>query len=285
MVDSELLINKLHLVKTKSVWLRLIAFLVCLLIIWLPLAIPLNFILASDRNLATIIIMGWLLVDFIALQKLWGNYVYQQPKIFTSYGLIPNRLNGIDLLSGLAIGVTFCWSLFLVEAIFGWVTINPAEISLVRIVAEGLLSALGIGFAEELVFRGWLLQELEQDYSKKNSLWLNSIIFALAHFIKPLGEIIRTLVTFPAYILLSLALVWAKWSKRDRLGICIGLHSGLVWGYYILNVGNLLEYTEQVPDWVTGIDGNPIAGILGLMFLTGLATAMWKQFLSLPQKP
>ncbi len=285
MVDSELLINKLHLVKTKSVWLRLIAFLVCLLIIWLPLAIPLNFILASDRNLATIIIMGWLLVDFIALQKLWGNYVYQQPKIFTSYGLIPNRLNGIDLLSGLAIGVTFCWSLFLVEAIFGWVTINPAEISLVRIVAEGLLSALGIGFAEELVFRGWLLQELEQDYSKKNSLWLNSIIFALAHFIKPLGEIIRTLVTFPAYILLSLALVWAKWSKRDRLGICIGLHSGLVWGYYILNVGNLLEYTEQVPDWVTGIDGNPIAGILGLMFLTGLAIAMWKQFLSLPQKP
>ena len=289
MIDRKFLLDKLHFLKTKSVWIRLISFLVCLSIIWLPLAIPLNFILASDRNLATIIIMGLLLVDFIALQKLWGYYVYQQPKIFKRYGLILNRLNGIDLLSGLAIGVTFCWSLFFVEAILGWVTINPTDISLVRIVAEGLLSALGIGFAEELVFRGWLLQELEQDYRKKNSLWLNSVIFAVAHFIKPLGEIIRTLVTFPAYILLSIALVWAKWSKRDRLGICIGLHSGLVWGYYILNVGNLLEYTGKVPPWVTGIDGNPIAGILGLIFLTALAIKQnlalrRQQFLTISQK-
>ena len=262
--------------KTKSVWLRLSSFLVCLLIVWLPLAVPLNFILASDRNLATIIIMGLLLVDFIVLQNLWGNYVYQQPRIFASYGLSFNRRNGIELVLGLVIGVSVCWGLFFVEAIFGWVSINPVDISLVTIIAEGLLSALGIGFAEELVFRGWVLKELEQDFSKNKSLVLNSLIFAVAHFIKPLGEIIRTLVTFPAYILLSLALVWGKWRKRDRLGISIGLHSGLVWGYYILNVGNLVEYTEQVPDWVTGIDGNPIAGILGLIFLACLAIIMKK---------
>ncbi|ELS02261.1 CAAX amino terminal protease family [Xenococcus sp. PCC 7305] len=279
-----MLLDKLHLLKTKSVWLRLIGFLVCLLIIWLPLAIPLNSILTGDRNLATIIIMSLLLVDFIALQKLWGKYVYQQPKIFTSYGLVANRLNFIELFSGLAIGVGVCWSLFFIEAILGWVTINPIELSLVRIIIEGFISALGIGVAEELVFRGWLLKELEQDFSKNKSLWLNSLIFALAHFIKPLGEIIRTFVTFPAYIILSSALVWAKWSKRDRLGIAIGLHSGLVWGYYILNVGNLLTYTEQVPDWVTGIDGNPIAGILGLIFLTGLAILMRTKFLALAPK-
>ena len=270
------MLDKLRFLKTQPVWIRLLSFLVCLLVIWLPLAIPLNFVLARDRNLATIIIMGLLLVDFIALQKLWGNYVYQQPKIFARYGLIPNRLNALELVSGLAIGVVVCWSLFLVEAIMGWVQLNPVDVSLIGVVVEGLVSALGIGFAEELVFRGWLLTELEQDFPKNKSLWLNSIIFAVAHFLKPLGEIIRTLVTFPAYILLSLALVWAKWSKRDRLGIAIGLHSGLVWGYYILNVGNLVNYTEQVPDWVTGIDGNPIAGILGLMFLTVLALAMRK---------
>ena len=270
------MLNRLRFLKTQPVWIRLLSFLVCLLVIWLPLAIPLNFVLASDRNLATIIIMGLLLVDFIALQKLWGNYVYHQPKIFARYGLIASRLNALELVSGLAIGVVVCWSLFLVEAIMGWIQLNPVDFSLITVVVEGLVSALGIGFAEELVFRGWLLTELEQDFPKNKSLWLNSIIFAVAHFLKPLGEIIRTLVTFPAYILLSLALVWAKWSKRDRLGIAIGLHSGLVWGYYILNVGNLVNYTEQVPDWVTGIDGNPIAGILGLMFLTVLALTMRK---------
>lgn len=252
-------------------------FLVCLLMVWLPLAVPLNFILASDRNLATIIIMSLLLVDFIILQRLWGNHIYQKPKIFASYGLVFNRLNGIELIFGSAIGISVCWSLFFVEAIFGWVAINPADISLIKIIAEGLLSALGIGFAEELIFRGWLLKELEQDFSKNKSLVLDGLIFALAHFIKPLGEILRTFVTFPAYVLLGLALVWAKRGKRDRLGISIGLHSGLVWGYYILNVGNLVSYTEQVPDWVTGIDGNPIAGVLGLIFLTFLAIFMRTQ--------
>ena len=47
-----------------------------------------------------------------------------------------------------------------------------------------------------------------------------------------------------------------------------------MWGYYIVNVGNLINYTDKVPNWITGIDGNPIAGILGLSFLAVLALAM-----------
>lgn len=58
--------------------------------------------------------------------------------------------------------------------------------------------------------------------------------------------------------------------EGNRLGISIGLHAGLVWGYYIVNVGQLIEYSNQVPVWVTGIDGNPIAGVMGLLFLSGL---------------
>jgi hypothetical protein len=34
----------------------------------------------------------------------------------------------------------------------------------------------------------------------------------------------------------------------------------------------LIKYTGRVPPWLTGIDGNPIAGGMGLLFLGILAT-------------
>jgi len=35
-------------------------------------------------------------------------------------------------------------------------------------------------------------------------------------------------------------------------------------------VGEMITYTEKVPQWITGIDKNPIAGIIGLIFLSML---------------
>ena len=141
-------------------------------------------------------------------------------------------------------------------------------------ISEGLLSAIGIAIAEELLFRGWLLDELQRDYGKLASIYLSAGMFAWGHFFKPIEEIMRTAVTFPALLLLGIALVLAKYRHGDRLGISIGIHAGLVWGYYIVNVGQIIEYTNEVPAWVTGIDGNPIAGIMGLVFLTVLVLAI-----------
>lgn len=247
---------------------RLGLFILALLFLWLPLATPIYLWLQpQDPNLTTILTMAILFIVFLFLVKLWGNYIYENRQIFSTYGLVGNRRNLIYLAQGLILGFTLTWFLFLLEFIFGWVKFQAPSLPLSKLVLEGLISAIGIGFAEELFFRGWLLSELERDYQPKISSTINASIFAIAHFLKPLPEIIRTLVTFPALILLGFTLVWAKRSHQNLLGICIGLHSGLVWAYYVLNVGKMLTYTEAVPDWITGIDQNPIAGIMGLSFL------------------
>jgi len=44
----------------------------------------------------------------------------------------------------------------------------------------------------------------------------------------------------------------------------MGIHSGLVWGYYLLKVGGLIIPHKNLSPWLTGIDGNPLAGLLGL---------------------
>jgi len=250
--------------------MRLLCFVGAVAILWLPIAIPIYILLKQDPNLASILTMVLLFLELLVLWQLWGKFVYQEKSIFSRYGLVKNRKNGSELLQGLATGFCLCLSLFIVEALLGWLEVETPSVSLGKIVAEGLLSAFGIALAEELLFRGWFLDELARDYGRKTCLWVGSITFALAHFLKPFEEIIRTAVNFPALVVLGMILILAKYNKGDRLGICIGIHAGLVWGYYIIDVGQLVEYTNQVPAWVTGIDGNPIAGTMGLFFLSAL---------------
>ncbi len=261
----KLLSKKIH---SYPILARLGIFILALLFIWLPFAVPIYLLLQEDDpNLTTILTMGILFILFLLLVKLWGKYVYDNHHIFRSYGLVASRRNFFYLLRGLAITFCLTWLLFGVEALFGWVVFQPPNMSLVKLVLEGLLSAIAIGFAEELFFRGWLLAELERDFSPPTSTAINGIVFAVLHFIKPISQIIRGLVTFPALVLLGVSLVWAKRSHQNLLGICIGVHGGFVWAYYVLNVGQMITYTEVVPQWITGIDQNPIAGLMGLLFL------------------
>jgi uncharacterized protein len=249
---------------------RLGIFLSLLLLLWLPLAAPI-YLLVGDRNLVTILTMGLLFGLFIPWLRFWNQKVYGQTQVFKSYGLEKSRKNAIELLNGLAIGLFLVLILFGVEGQIGWLTWQQPKLFLPQLVLEGLLSALGVGLAEEFVFRGWLLDELQKDYRLSVALWANAGLFALTHFIKPLTEAIRTFPQFPGLLLLGLTLVWAKRKHRGRLGISIGLHAGLVWGYYIINVGQMVRYSDRVSDWITGVDGNPLAGLMGLVFLSAIA--------------
>lgn len=254
--------------------LRLGIFILLLLLLWLPIAIPLYFWLKNDPNLTTIVTMGMLYLEFIGLLFFWNQTVYQISDWWRVYGSAFTRKNAIELFNGLSIGLFFTFGLFLIEGMFGWVKFNHISIALLPIILEGLLSALGIALAEEVFFRGWLLSELRRDYSPQTTVFANGIIFATLHFLKPLEEIMRTFPQFPALCLLGFTLVWAKWSQGNRIGISIGLHGGLVWGYYIFTVGNLLIYTDEVSPLITGIDQNPLAGAMGLIFLSILSLWM-----------
>lgn len=249
-----------------------------LLLIWLPLAAPI-YLLGRDPISVSILTVVLLYGEFILLLRFWGKHVYNQRHLLRQYGLVRTRRNGLEVLTGLGIGITAVLSLFGIEAGLGWLIWQQPSVFLLQIILEGLIVALAFGFVEELLFRGWLLDELQRDYRPSTALWINAFIFALAHFIKPLAAIQRTWPQFPALLLLGLILVWAKRSRHNRLGLPIGFHAGLVWGYYIINVGNLVKYSGSVPDWITGVDRNPLAGVMGLLFLGCIAFWMRRRSL------
>lgn len=253
---------------------RLGIFILALLLLWLPIAAPIR-LLVRDDNLVTILTMPLLYVEFILLLRFWGKKVYKQPQILRHYGLERTPQNAFDLLRGLAIGLINILILFAVEGMLGWLVWQKPSIFLLRVILEGLIIALAYGFAEELLFRGWLFDELQRDYNLRVVVWATAIIFAVSHFIKPLPEIIHTAPQFFGLLLLGLFLVCAKRWRRGRLGLSIGLHAGLLWGYYIINVGQLTKYSGAVPDWVTGVNQNPLAGLMGLVLLSALA--LWMQ--------
>ncbi|MGK7891348.1 MAG: lysostaphin resistance A-like protein [Leptolyngbyaceae cyanobacterium] len=250
---------------------RILVFVGLLAAVWLPVY-GILVVIIEDANTLSIAVMAVLFVDFVLLLQGWNRWVYGCDRSWLRYGLQWNKRNGQGLLLGGGIGLLCLLLLFGVQWSLGWVEWTPWRfpdlLPRLTIGMSGLLVALGVGLGEELVFRGWLLDELERDYSPSTALWVSSVLFAILHFIRPLSEIIRTFPQFPGLVMLGLLLVWAKRSRHGQLGISIGLHGGLVWGYYWVNVGQLVQYQPGVPEWWSGIDRNPLAGLLSLGFLT-----------------
>jgi hypothetical protein len=223
---------------------------------------------------------------FLILLPRWERQIHGLQKAWHYIGLTGRSNLFFPLIKGVLTGMACIALLAGLQVLFGWARVVPGHQNWVGLIGAGGLTALAVGWAEELLFRGWLLRELERGWGAFPALLGTSFLFALAHFIKPLDVILATLPQFLGLLLLGLVLGWSRRlaiPQRDgttttSLGSPIGLHSGLVWGYYILNVGGLLEPASPVPDWVTGIDGNPLAGMLGILLLTGLA--LWVYFRS-----
>ncbi|WP_373542170.1 lysostaphin resistance A-like protein [Chamaesiphon sp.] len=258
---------------------RMLSFLLVLILLWLPGLSLIYLVMGSTQNLTdpgtknllSILTMGLLAIEFIALVPWWGRKVYQHPNLYARYGLVFTRQNGLLLLAGLAIGSSFALALFVTQGWLGWLTWQSPRLPIPQLILEGAATALGVALGEELFFRGWMLDELERDYPPTTALVTDVVLYAALHFIKPIPVILASLPEFPGLCLLGTVVIIAKRQHRNLLGMSIGLHAGLVWAYYVINVGNLVAYSGRVSDWITGINGNPVSGLLGLMFLSVLA--------------
>jgi uncharacterized protein len=264
---------------------RMFAFLLVLVLLWLPgLALIYGGFMAAHqnledpgtKNLLSILTMGLLAIEFMLFLPWWGRKVYQHPNLYYRYGLVATRENGLLIIKGLAIGLAIALCLFYIQGMFGWLTWRSPSLPIPQLILEGAATALGVGLAEELFFRGWMLDELERDYQPQVSLIVDAGLFAILHFLKPIPVMLQSLPQFPGLCLFATVLIVAKRQQRNLLGLSIGLHAGMVWAYYIINVGKMVEYSGRVSDWVTGINGNPLSGLLGLLFLGLLAIGLAK---------
>lgn len=265
----------------RSPLVRVVVFLGIAVTLWMPLAWPF-YRLSGQGKLpgGDLIPTAMLYGVFLVLLPLWQRRVHGLRQPWQTLGFTGGRRLGQGFLVGLGIGTLSILALASIQLVLGWAVPNIEALAnppWIPLLLGGALTALAVGWSEEVLFRGWLLGELERGFSAPWALGINSLVFAIAHFIKPLAVMVQMLPQFLGLLLLGMTLVWARrvslrpYPRQTSLGPAVGLHSGLVWMYYVLNVGHLLEPTGRVPPWVTGLDGNPLAGLLGLTLLLGLA--------------
>ena len=136
------------------------------------------------------------------------------------------------------------------------------------IFANAIILTIGVGFAEELIFRGWLLEELKKQFGLKKAIIAQSLIFSFVHigFDLPFWEMLSILT---GLFLLGISLSLIRLKNKNSLWDCIGLHGGLVGLWFITNNG-LLDISKDSPKWLVGpgtINTNPLGGIVGISLM------------------
>jgi len=144
-----------------------------------------------------------------------------------------------------------------------WIgTISP------DIFINAIFLILGVGFAEELIFRGWLLEELKKQFGLKKAILGQAFIFSIVHIGFDL-PFLQMLSILSGLFLLGILLSLIRLKDKNSLWGCIGLHGGLVGLWFITNNG-LLEISKNSPKWLVGpgtINTNPLGGIFGISLM------------------
>jgi uncharacterized protein len=259
---------------TQPAPIRIGAFILFLLLLWVPFAVPVQRFV-TDQNLVSLLTMPWLYLLFLGWVLVWGRGVHGIKNALQHYGMRSPQRWIYDWMGGLGIGYGIVLLLFELQGAIGWMRWHDPVFPVPKLLIEGFVVASIVALAEELFFRGWLLDELERDYRSNLALGMSSFIYALVHCLRWVPASIQIV----ALTFLGLTLGLAKRVTRNRLGLSVGIHTGLVWCYYVLNVGRFTSYTWKVPVWVTGFERNPLAGVLGMVvmgILCGSLVLSWR---------
>ncbi|QPN61185.1 CPBP family intramembrane metalloprotease [Synechococcus sp. CBW1002] len=239
---------------------------------WL-LALPLP-LAPADRPL---IGTAFTLALFLLSLPLWVGRMWRQPAPWTTLGVLgpaPAVLRA--LLRGLLKALLLLLVLSLPLVLGGWAHWQGG-VALSDWI-NALLLMLGVGFAEELVFRGWLWGELTQllggsRLAGQRALLAQAVLFSLVHTRFNLGPA-ALLALLGGLGLLGLVLGLQRRADGGLLWGAIGLHGGLVGGWFLLQ-GSLLQLSSQAPAWLVGpgeVAPNPIGGLVGWL---GLGALLW----------
>lgn len=239
---------------------------------------------------------GMLISSFISLvvvaiaTVLAARFLDKRP--FADYGFHLNRAWWLDLGFGLFLGGLLMTAIFLVELAAGWVTITDTFVvshagwPFAFDLLFPLITFICVGVYEELVSRGYLLQNLAEGLNLKAvgaipalliAWFISSALFGIGHIVNPNTSIISSINLILAGIFLGLAYV-----LTGELAIPIGLHTtwnffqGNVYGFPVSGIdvamASFLEIEQAGPELWTGGAFGPEAGLVGVVaILTGCA--------------
>ena len=221
----------------------------------------------SSNNLSIIgTIISFIL--FLVVLPSWGSIRWKTNNLWLSIGLDFNdKFKALKIFfSGFIFSVFLIFILFLFCLICGWID----RVGYVKFTEflNAILLIIGIVFAEEIVFRGWLMEEMTLLFGLRRGIILQSTIFSLAHYRSDIG--LLALIPFlTGLFLFGLVLTLRRTIDRGALWGCVGLHGGLVGIWYLIDSG-MVVFSIDTPYFLLGPSRNmvnPIGSVIGITIL------------------
>lgn len=189
-----------------------------------------------------------------------------------------------DLLFGFIVPGFLFGLIFLFERGMGWMTYSgtafrsESPAAVVSAMAGGLVLFVLVGFQEELLSRGYQLQNLVEGLNLPWALIISSAIFGLLHIANPSAGWASLVGILVAGLFLAFA-----WIRTGQLWLPIGLHigwnffEGTVFGFPVSGTGgyNLVLQSVRGPEWLTGGGFGPEAGLVVIPALALGAVLIW----------
>ncbi|WP_267384628.1 CPBP family intramembrane glutamic endopeptidase [Cyanobacterium sp. uoEpiScrs1] len=264
------------LLSTFSGTVKVCLFLGTWMILWLPLAWfiarkigwqPFN-PLAGSKKLPLVLSL-YLTVPLLV----WLTTLVEGSSI-VDYGLKLQLASLTSVILGIGLGIVSLGIVFGLEGWFGlliWQNSNLYSLSKLGFPLLGL--GLWVGITEELIFRGILLELLQQDYSIEIAAIISSGIFALLHL---LWERQETIPQLPGLWIMGIVLVLARMMDEGSLALASGLHTGWIWGLSYIDAAELISYTNTETAGAVGRKKTPLARMSGILCLLAIGLVLWQ---------
>ena len=261
----------------QPVWLPTVLFIPLLYALgWLS-AVPLTLLgLPAERVSLTGTVLSFVL--FLLVMPRWATLRWSEAQPWRRLGLIARKPKArIDHVISLGVGLLMSTALIgLIVSLLVFTGNGSWRGNLeVQAMLNCLLLALGVGFAEELIFRAWLWEELTKILGSRGGLLTQAALFSLVHtrFNLGFGPMLGLLT---GLFLLGLILALLRLRDQGSLWGCIGLHGGLVGGWFLAHQ-NLLSIDPNAPIWLVGPGGpnaNPLCGLIAILSLTAIGSLL-----------
>lgn len=268
--------------RLRSGW-RLIIHTILVLFFTFLIGIPLTLILGEMDTLPSelstqayaVVDNRWLLISQLSftIGLTLATYIARRwldKKSFRSLGIAIDRRTALDLIIGFLSAGVMMGAIFLLELVFGWLRFEgfawQGEGVIWRDVLIVSLLFVLVGWTEELLSRGYHLQNLAEGLNLPAGVILSSLIFAILHQDNPAFSLSAFLGLFFAGLFFCFAYYWI-----GNLWLPIGLHigwnffEGVVFGFQVSGLQNLpklIRHSVAGPQWITGGAFGPEAGLI-----------------------
>jgi membrane protease YdiL (CAAX protease family) len=243
----------------------------------LPLLFGLRALLGfSKSSPLVIVIIALTAVPAVYIARRWID-----KKSFVSLGLQWSSQGAADLLFGFFLSGIMAGAVFVVMAALGYIGNIQMATSFWQaagLLTGSLLIMTLVGFWEELVFRGYILQNMAEGMGLRTAVLVSCLLYGLIHSAYPTAGLLST-----AFIVLFGYLRIYGLLRTGQLWLSIGMHAG--WNFFQATVfgfaasghaedRTLVTHDALAADWLSGGDFGPEASIVTIPVVLFALVAM-----------